>query len=134
MFGTGADCSYCDEFLEELSMEGSICEQEEVAEMLTEWYGVSDVGLGVVDFDDSIRCIDDVVEKYVDALLYFDKQIGNVDEDIGTLISMQMENPYLMDFDTEFTRLGLDRIYYEETKEMLQKDLDRIRGVIPPWE
>ena len=29
---------------------------------------------------------------------------------------------------------GLNRIYYEETREMLQKDLDRIRGVIPPWE
>jgi hypothetical protein len=74
------------------------------------------------------------VEKYLDALLYFDKKVADVDEDVGTLISMQMENPYATDFDAEFTRLNLNRAYYEETRDMLQKDLDRIRGVIPPWE
>lgn len=106
----------------------------DISEILSEWYGVSDLGVGVIDMDDNITCIDDVVEKFLESIDYFNKKILETDEDYRELSRMQMSDPIAMDYDTEFVKLNVDRIYYQETRDLLQKDLNRLTGITPPWE
>lgn len=96
-------------------------------------YILSETGEAIL-CDAGVVTVDDAIEKFLSEIDYFERRLQEVDIGFREVIKMQMEDP-LGDYNDTLKRLHIDRIFYEETIELLKTDLNEITGSrLDPWE
>lgn len=97
-------------------------------------YVLSETGEEIL-CDAGVVTVDDVIEKFIETIDYFERKLEEIDTGFTEVMKMQMEDPLSSDFPDILERLHFDRLCYEETLGLLRADLNEISGDrLQPWE
>lgn len=95
---------------------------------------ISELGAMIMQQRGPSYCIEDAIDKFEDEISYWDSKIRECDTGFAELYRMQLTDPIGLDYEGELSMLSAKRIAAEETKTMLERDLDSLLGRVAPWD
>lgn len=95
---------------------------------------ISELGAMIMQQRGPNYCIEDAIDKFEDEISYWDSKIRECDTGFAELYRMQLMDPIGLDYESELSTLSAKKIAAEETKTMLERDLDSLLGRVAPWD